>query len=90
MASGAQHAVADPGQGELAQVIPIGPARSCFTCHNARFPECDIAGPVTYCSIYNEVVDSEAWAALDCLSYVKCDDGDQPDDLPDDFTLEQT
>lgn len=88
MASSPQHAVADPGQGELAPVIPIGPPRSCFTCFNSRAVELDIAGPVTYCSIYSEVVHSEQYAALDCLSYERCNDGDQPDDLPDDLSLE--
>ena len=87
MATSAQstHAVES---GELAKVIPLGPPRSCFTCINSRSVDHDVAGPVTWCVIYDEVVDSEAWAALDCLSYVKCNDGDQPDDLPADFTLE--
>jgi hypothetical protein len=84
MALGSQPAVADD-TGELAQVIPIGPPRSCFTCSNARFPDSDIAGPVTWCTIYDEVIDSEAYAAEDCFTYERCDEGAQPDDLPADF-----
>lgn len=67
----------------LAPVIQLHPEapRSCFTCSHARFPEMDIAGPVTYCTVYSEVVDSEAYAAEDCFTYDRCDEGDQPDDI---------
>jgi len=69
-------AVVADGDG-LAEVIPIGPPRSCFTCSNARFPDTD-AGPVTWCTIYTEVVDSELYAAEDCFTYEHCNEGDQP------------
>lgn len=66
----------------LAPVISLPiEARSCFTCANARFPDSDIAGPVTYCTIYSEVIDSEAYAAEDCFTYERCAEGEQPDDM---------
>lgn len=86
MATGPQAVRAISDQ-PLAQVIPIGPPRSCFTCMNSRYPETP-GGAVTWCRIYDEVVDSEAFAAQDCLTYERCEDGAQPDDLPTDFDYE--
>lgn len=63
----------------LAEVIQL-PVRtqSCFTCEYARFPETESSGVVTYCSVYREVIDSELYAAKDCVSYDRCDEGSQP------------
>lgn len=60
--------------GGLAEVIQLHPEpRSCFTCANARFYEF-----ATWCSIYEEVIDSEVYAAEDCFTYELCKEGDQP------------
>jgi hypothetical protein len=66
---------------EGAQIIafPVVQVRSCFTCVNARFPEDDVAGPVTVCTVYDEVIDSEVYAAEDCFTYEQCEEGSQPD-----------
>lgn len=76
-------AVPQDGREEpLAQVVHLPlEQRSCFTCMNARFPDSDIAGPVTYCLIYSEVIDSEAYAAEDCFTYERCAEGEQPNDM---------
>lgn len=67
----------DPDDG-LAKVIQLHPqVRSCFTCMNSRSVDVDDS-PVTWCTIYEEIIDSELYAAEDCFTYERCNEGDQP------------
>lgn len=55
-----------------AEVVPLYPARSCFEC--AHFTERDdpddpASGVYSYCTVYQEVIDSEAYSAEDCPAY---------------------
>lgn len=72
---------AGDGDGPGGQLIQLPLAqRSCFTCVNARFPDYQ-GGVVTFCKVYAEVIVSETYAAEDCFTYERCDEGDQPDDM---------
>lgn len=69
---------ADEHPGAVVIQLPVA-QRSCFTCVHARFPERN-GGAVTFCTVYDEDVDSEAYAAEDCFTYERCNEGDQPSD----------
>jgi hypothetical protein len=56
-----------------AVIIPFPRPRSCFTCANSRALE----DGATWCAIFEEVQDSEIFAAEGCLTYERCEDGDQ-------------
>jgi hypothetical protein len=54
----------------LAKVIPLSGPRSCFNC--CAFDEKedpDDWGVMSYCTIYDEFIDSELYAAEHCPSY---------------------
>lgn len=68
-----------------AVIIPFPKPKTCWTCFHWRSLDTDIAGPVSFCALFTEVIDSEVWSAQDCLAYDYCDENTQPDDLPDDY-----
>lgn len=55
--------------------FPIQEARSCFICEHWRGIE---GGSVSWCSAYEQVIDSEAYEAGDCFIYERTDEGSQP------------
>lgn len=60
------------GPTALAPVIPLRPlgqrVPNCLICRHARVTD------ETYCPIYQEVIDQESVAALDCPSYAEDED----------------
>lgn len=64
--------------------FPTKAQPSCFTCVHARFPETD-SGVFTWCTVYDEVIYSELYAAEDCFTYEFCPEGEQVVEV--DFTL---
>lgn len=67
----------------MAVVIPLfTEERSCFSCEHARFPEVKGKygiGISTYCSVYEQFVDSETYEAEDCFTFSRCEPGSQPE-----------
>lgn len=73
----AERVAADPAP--MGVVIPLfAEQRSCFTCENARFPE-SRNGIITYCTVYEQPIDSETYEAEDCFTYSRCEEGSQPE-----------
>jgi len=72
-------ASAEPVDNDPGVVIPfpVKAQPSCFTCANARFPENSEGGIFTWCTIYDEVIHSEIYAAEDCYTYDYCEEGTQ-------------
>ncbi len=64
----------EPGAQGLAEVIqfPIK-ERSCFTCVHWRGIEF-----TSWCEVYSQTIDSEAYDAEDCFTYEYCEEGTQP------------
>ncbi len=51
----------DPDQPEqMADVIPFPPVRTCFAC--VHYVE-------SYCRLFDEAIDSELYAARDCVGF---------------------
>lgn len=50
-------------------VIPLFGPRSCFECRYFDEVTHEDLGVQTYCPIYDEVIDSETYAAEDCPTY---------------------
>lgn len=77
-----ERAVEAPDPTPMGVVIPLfKDQRSCFTCEHARFPETP-AGIITYCTVYDQSIDSELYEAEDCSTYGRCEEGSQPDVPP--------
>lgn len=75
MEAGTQPVAPEP-QERLATVIPFPiQDRSCFTCVHWRGIE---QGAVSWCEVYNQTIDSEAYEAEDCATYENCEEGTQP------------
>jgi hypothetical protein len=60
----------------LAVVIQF-PVRdiSCFNCEHWRGTE---NGAVSWCDMFEQTIDSEAYEAEDCGGYERCEEGSQP------------
>lgn len=65
----------DRSEQPLAPVIQLhGAPPSCFTCVHAQWPG---DGLVTHCTVYNETIESESYAAKDCFTYEYVPEGSQ-------------
>lgn len=66
--------------GALAPVIPLFEPRSCFECihHQDRESPSEWGdhGLHSYCTVFEEQIDSEVYAAEDCEAYDPKDDDD--------------
>lgn len=76
MEAGAERNVGPVSEGQLAKVIqfPAAP-RSCFTCSHWRGIE---QGAVSWCEVYSQTIDSEAYEAEECFTYEHVEEGSQP------------
>lgn len=71
----AQAAVEQPVE-RLAEVIQLPLAqRSCFTCAHWRGIE---LGAVSWCEVYAQTIDSEAYDAEECFTFEYVEEGTQP------------